>query len=252
MSDNNNTENTNTNTETNEEPRGFFGAISDTIKSAAHLAVDAVVGIERALLPEFTLDAKEEETPKEEETKEETPKEEVTQDETTDSKQEYKQGIKPDETPKPLLTAIFHQPISESAKQAVEKVRAAVLPPKPESEEITSSQEEKPLPIKDSSETVENLLSEAKEKKSHKTLAEEGKAQSEKKEVEEISQKEEERIAEITHEVVERAKHNKEFMEAVLLAEDPLKLVDKDVHKVNLSTTVDHKEHAHPQGVPSR
>lgn len=33
------------------------------------------------------------------------------------------------------------------------------------------------------------------------------------------------------HEIVERAQHDKKFMEAVLLAEDPLKLANKDIHK---------------------
>jgi len=237
-----------------EESKGFFSAIGDTIKSAAHLAVEAVVGIERAILPEFTLDHQ----PQKKEEDEATQQEDETQERTSTiaNKEDYKQGFKPEETSKPILTAIFNQPLSETARQAVEKVKETVSPQKPESEsrseDLKSSLEVKPLPIEESKDTVENMISEAQKKRSDKTLIEQGKAEKELKEIEKVVQKEEEKALEVAHEVVERAKHNKEFMEAVLLAEDPLKLVDKDVHKINLSKTVDHKEHAQPHDVTTR
>lgn len=50
------------------------------------------------------------------------------------------------------------------------------------------------------------------------------------KEIRQRKQLEPEEIEKV-HEIVERAQHDKKFMEAVLLAEDPLKLANKDVHK---------------------
>jgi len=258
-----------------EEDKGILGSMKDTIKSVGEIAFSSLEKIERVMFPEFDLDEEEETKLKmREETNEENSEVDWTPTWSKKHQRESGENIEEEGKRAKIILPEYKQgdpappdenAISSQMKRIVERVKEGMSGTVEDEKKNAFTVSAREIKDKSSKKTIEKMLAEARNKPEPalepkltepRTIYEPATAiepkpteprtiyepaiepkPTEPRTIYEPSS--ENQFVERSHEIIERAQHDKAFKEAVLLSENPLKLdPHKDISKMPANATL--------------